>query len=180
MVTVAIGLPQCCGVLTPHPSGGKNLLIYNPKSWWLLPSRSTHCTYLVSLIMGIKWCNRVATDSPHMQKTLLCSQLEHGNPGAFILLQRTSAIPSEKAKGYLIVFKKTMHCLFSQPVPVQQQSLKQSSLLLWDKANLYWKRTRKKGWVGFSCLLIDSAVLLLISQLHLLRTTPFCSEVFCL
>lgn len=44
-----------------------------------------------------------------MQKTLLGSQLEHGNPGTRILLQRTSAIPSEKAKGYLIVFKKTMH-----------------------------------------------------------------------
>lgn len=168
MVIVAIGLPQCCCALTPHPSGGKNLFIYNPKGWWQLPSRSTHCIYFLSLIMGIKRCNRVATDSPHMQKTLLGSQLEHGNPDACILLQRTSAIPSEKAKGYLIVFKKTMHCLFSQPVPVQQQSLKQSSLVLWDKANLHWKRTRKKGWVGVSCLLIDSAVLLLISQLHLL------------
>lgn len=65
-----------------------------------------------------------------MQGTLRGSQLEHGNPGSCIPLQRTSAIPSEKEKGYLIVFKKTIHRLFSQPLPVQQQSLKQSSLVL--------------------------------------------------
>lgn len=75
-------------------------------------------------------------------------------------LQRTSAIPSEKARGYSIVFKQIMQCLLSHSAPEWEQLLKQYSLVPGGKTNLYLQRTSKKRCISLSCFLMDSAMLL--------------------